>query len=74
VTTSVAFLLAAVVLSVVGCAIFLLRQRKPTSIEHGIDSFSREMQALAPDPSAVVRARPAAPPEPPPGGDAQHGG
>lgn len=46
--TSILFLVAALVLSVVGCALFLLSHRKPTSLEHGIDSFSREMDALAP--------------------------
>ena len=51
------FLLAAVVLSVVGCAVFLLRHRKPTSVEHGLASFSRQMQALAPDRPAASRGR-----------------
>ncbi len=46
--TSILFLVAAVVLSVVGCAVFLLSHRKPTSLEHGIHSFSREMDALSP--------------------------
>ena len=66
--TSILFLVAAVVLSVVGCAVFLLRQRKPSSLEHGIDSFSREMEALSPQPSVTpprgarrIAATPAAP-------------
>ena len=46
--TSILFLVAAVVLSVVGCAVFLLGHRKPTSLEHGIHSFTREMDALSP--------------------------
>ena len=46
--TSILFLVAAVVLSLVGCALFLLSHRKPTSLEHGIHSFSREMDALSP--------------------------
>lgn len=47
--SSIAFLFVAVVLSVVGCSLLLLRHRKPTSLEDGIDSFRREMRALAPD-------------------------
>lgn len=52
--TSILFLLGAVGLSVVGCSLFLLRQRKPTSLEHGIEAFRRQMQALSPvrDPGA----------------------
>ena len=55
--TSILFLLAALVLSVIGCAVFLLRHRKPSSLEHGIDSFSREMDALSPDRPAGPRRR-----------------
>ena len=44
----VAFLLLAVVISVVGSAVLYLRSRTPTSLEAGIDNFQREMQALAP--------------------------
>lgn len=47
--SAVAFLLAAVVLSVVGCTVLLLRHRRPTSLEHGVDSFRRQMEALAPE-------------------------
>lgn len=43
------FLLAALALSVVGSVVLWLRHRQPTSLEQGIDDFSREMQALAPD-------------------------
>lgn len=42
------FLLAALALSVVGSLVLWLRHRHPTSMEQGIDDFSREMQALAP--------------------------
>jgi hypothetical protein len=45
---AVAFLLVAVVLSAVGSAILLLRQRKPTGVSNSVDSFRREMDALAP--------------------------
>lgn len=45
---AVAFLLVAVVLSGLGFAVLLLRQRKPTGVHNSIDSFRREMDALAP--------------------------
>ena len=47
--SGIAFLVAAVALSVAGCAILLLRHRKPTSLEHGVDAFRRQMLALAPE-------------------------
>ncbi len=55
--TSVLFLVAAVVLSLVGCAVFLLRHRKPTSLEYGITSFAREMAALSPERRSPVPRR-----------------
>jgi hypothetical protein len=45
---AVAFLMIAVVISVVGSAVLYLRSRTPSSLESGIDNFRREMQALAP--------------------------
>jgi hypothetical protein len=45
---AVAFLMIAVVISVVGSAVLYLRSRTPSSLEAGIDNFRREMQALAP--------------------------
>jgi hypothetical protein len=45
---AIAFLLVAVVLSGLGFAVLLLRQRKPTGVHNSIDSFRREMDALAP--------------------------
>ena len=51
----IAFLVAAVLLSVVGCAILLLRHRRPTSLEHGVDTFATQMRALAPERRPVVR-------------------
>ena len=45
---AVAFLMIAVVISVVGSSVLYLRSRTPTSLESGIDTFRREMQALAP--------------------------
>jgi hypothetical protein len=44
----VAFLMIAVVISVVGSVVLYLRSRTPSSLEAGIDNFRREMQALAP--------------------------
>jgi hypothetical protein len=42
------FLLVAVVISIVGSALLLLRTRKPHTSKSSIDAFRREMQALAP--------------------------
>ena len=43
------FLLLALVVSLLGSALLWARQRKPTSLDHGITEFQREMRALAPD-------------------------
>lgn len=43
------YLLAAAVLSGIGCIIIWLRHRKPSGLEAGIEEFSRELKALAPD-------------------------
>ncbi|MGH9112411.1 MAG: hypothetical protein ACRDZN_08970 [Acidimicrobiales bacterium] len=45
---AVAFLLIAVVISVVGVTVLYLRNRPSTSLDSSIDTFRREMQALAP--------------------------
>jgi hypothetical protein len=45
----VAFLLFAVIVSAVGIAIVLVRNRRPTSMEHSIAEFERGRRALAPD-------------------------
>jgi hypothetical protein len=45
----VAFLLFAVVASAIGIAIVLVRNRRPTSMEHSIAEFERGRRALAPD-------------------------
>jgi hypothetical protein len=39
----------AVAVSVIGCLILYYRNRKPTSISHGIEEFQRELKAIAPD-------------------------
>jgi hypothetical protein len=43
-----AFLLVVVVLTALGTAILMVRNRKPTGVHNSIDSFRREMDALAP--------------------------
>ncbi len=43
------FLLMALLVSVIGLGVLWVRQRKPTSLDHGITDFQREMRALAPD-------------------------
>ena len=43
------YLAAAVVLSIVVSVIIVVRNRKPTSMEAGIEAFNRELRALAPD-------------------------
>jgi hypothetical protein len=52
-----AFLLIAVVGSVVGVSVVLLRNRRPQSMEHSIDEFERNLQALAPDTPLPRRRR-----------------
>ncbi len=44
-----AFLLIAVVLSLVGSIVIWLRARQPVRWDSGIDEFNRNMQALAPE-------------------------
>jgi len=46
----VAFLLFAFVVSAVGIAIVLFRNRRPTSMDHSIAEFERGRRALAPEP------------------------
>lgn len=43
------FLFIALVLSVGGSLLLWLRHRDPTTLDHGVDEFRREMRALAPD-------------------------
>ncbi|MBN2624999.1 MAG: hypothetical protein JXA83_16590 [Acidimicrobiales bacterium] len=46
--SAVAFLMIAVVIAVGGSIVLYLRSRTPSSLDSGIDTFRREMQALAP--------------------------
>jgi hypothetical protein len=69
---SLAFLLAAGVLILIGSLVLWLRERKPSS-EFGVEEFAREMRALAPDrgaPADGPRRRRSARPggQPPPEG------
>jgi hypothetical protein len=48
----------AVVASIVLCGLMWLRQRQPRSIEHDIDNFRREREALAPRPPAETGGNP----------------
>ncbi len=68
--SALAFLFIALLLSGIGSAVLVLRNRRPTSVESGIDEFRREMSALAP-PERPQRRRaqgpPAGAPEPDPG-------
>jgi hypothetical protein len=42
------FLVAAVVVAALGIAVLLARSRAPRSVESGVDSFSKQMDALSP--------------------------
>ena len=47
--SNLAFVMGALLLSFVGTMIILYRHRKPRSMESGIEEFSRELRALAPE-------------------------
>jgi hypothetical protein len=54
--SALAFLLVAVAISAIGSLILWLTHRqRPPSIESGIDEFSRELRALAPDEAPRLR-------------------
>jgi hypothetical protein len=48
----VEFLLFVVVASAIGISVVLLRNRRPTSMDHSIAEFERGLRALAPDSDA----------------------
>ena len=52
------FLLFAIFASAVGVTAILVRNRRPSSMEHSIEEFERGLRALAPERS-VRRRRPA---------------
>jgi hypothetical protein len=47
--SNLVYLGMAVVLSLVGCTVLWLRNRRPRSMEASIKEFSKELDALAPD-------------------------
>ena len=53
--SALVFLLIALALSIGGSVVLWLRHRKPSSLEHTIDAFSREMQALSPEARSRVQ-------------------
>lgn len=57
-----AFLLVAVVLSIIGSLLVWLRNRKPKTFMSSIDDFQREMKALGgePEDEPTVRRHPSA--------------
>ena len=52
-----AFLLLAVVMSAVGITVILMRNRRPTSMEHSIAEFEKGRRALSPDPQTPATPR-----------------
>jgi hypothetical protein len=51
------FLLLAVLVSSVGCAVLWYQHRSPNTLDSGIKAFQREMDALAPPGDEPVRPR-----------------
>jgi hypothetical protein len=56
--TGFVFLLIAFALSIGGSLVLWLRHRDPTTLDHAIDEFQREMRALAPDAERSPRSEP----------------
>ena len=50
------YLVAVIVVSVIGGLVVFLRNRKPTSMEAGIDAVHRELKALAPERRGEARS------------------
>ena len=51
------FLAVPVLVVAVGWTVLALRQRKPSGMQHSIESFRREMDALSPDRDPQRRLR-----------------
>ena len=47
----------AVLVSIVASVVLLMRNRRPRSVESGVEEFSRELKALAPGPVGNHRSR-----------------
>jgi len=45
----VEYLVAAVVISVIGILVVVARNRRPTGMEHSIDEFEKGLRAIAPE-------------------------
>lgn len=71
--SAIVFLLMVVVLCAIGGIVLWLQHREPNTLESGLDSFRREMNALAPpadDPEPKLRrAKRPDRPGPPPADD-----
>jgi hypothetical protein len=67
VLTNLLYLVGAVAAASLVSGLYVLRHRKPKSLESGIESFSRELRALAPEhPSGSDRNHPVSPSAGPP--------
>jgi hypothetical protein len=55
--SNLAFLLIAVVISVVGVTVLVLRSRPPSSPHSSIEQFHEKMRALAPDDDEELEGR-----------------
>ena len=53
--SNLAYLGSAVIISLVGCLLLWLRNRKPQSMEAHMEAFARELRALAPEAEARPR-------------------
>jgi hypothetical protein len=60
VLSNLAYLIGAVVLAIIGGLIVWLRHRQPKSVDANVESFSRGLRALAPDPAVPTTGRHAA--------------
>jgi hypothetical protein len=58
VLTNLLYVVVPVMVATVVSALYVLRHRKPMSVDSGIESFSRELRALAPDSRRVDPRRP----------------
>ncbi len=59
-----------IILVTVYCVVMWMRNRKPTSLQSGVEAFRREMRALSPDAARQERRQPhrSADPSPAPPG------
>lgn len=63
VLTNLLYVVGAVVVASLVSGLYVLRHRKPKSLESGIESFSRELRALAPERRGGVQRGERVPPE-----------